>query len=564
MAAVALFPQAIDQVTTWLEDPANATAVTRLPGKEKGKYCRVWQLNESPPILDGSPILFILKQDFPTSPARIEFDKKLCFRLPHVEGDGHFCHGILPHPQDVVDPVAAVGEILSRLQSFLEECNQPGWIEAEFSKESGDYWKRYAETKPHAKYKLRELLLDVDLQGKRSVVVPTQALSSRLLASTGDPVELAKRYGWAVSTVARGRTLVVKLPQSAPWTPSIWPQDFGELDDFLSSLLSEPNALRTWYRQQRHSPSIPVIVVLDHGSALYGWFLCPPASSMAQPVLLPIEVNRIDRRWALSRDYRTDKLDSLTGKRVVVFGCGSLGSPTIELLARGGVGCLEIVDPQAFEAENISRHTLDMQAIGCSKSEIIKRRIVRIAPDIHITSHPIGATDWCAQLGDKHRPDLIIDCSGERSVRMALSLLRTNQLNGIPLMMAWMEPFCAAAHVIMLNGMDAWPSADPAETHINFATWPHNAEIKLPGCGQGFHPYGMSDSIRAAGLVAERALAFLQGEDLNSAVWSFVRSQQYFESQAPGVTFNRPIPTPADAVSITIRRPLEEALNESQ
>lgn len=564
MATVALFPQAIDQVTAWIESPANVTAVTRRPDKEKGRYCRVWQLNESPPVLDGSPILFILKHDFPTSPARIEFDKKLCFRLPHVEEDGHFCHGILPHPQDVIDPVAAFGEVLSRLHTYLEECNQPGWVEAEFSKESGDYWKRYAETKPHAKYKLRELLLDVDLHQARSVEVPTQALSSRFIASTQDPVDLAKRYGWAVGTVARGRTLVVKLPQTDPWTPSIWPQDFGALNDLLSSLLGEPDALRTWYKQQRHSPSIPVNVVLDHGSALYGWFLCPPASSMAQPGLLPIEVCRIDRRWALSRDYQTDRLDALTGKRVVVLGGGSLGSPTIELLARGGVGHLELVDPQAFEAENIARHTLDMQAVGRSKSEHIKQRIVRIAPDIEIVSHPMGASEWVAQLGDKPLPDLIIDCSGERSVRMALSLLRANQLNGIPLMMAWMEPFCAAAHVIMLNRADAWPVSDPAETHINYATWPHNSEIKLPGCGQGFHPYGMSDSTRTAGLVVERALAFLQGEDLSSAVWSMVRSQQYFESQAPGVTFNRVIPTPADAVSVTIRRPIEEALRESQ
>lgn len=564
MAAVALFPHAIDQVAAWLEDPANATAVTRMPDKEKGKYCRVWQLNESPPVLDGAPILFILKHDFPTSPARIEFGKKLCFRLPHVEEDGHFCHGILPHPQDVIDPVAAFGEVLSRLHTYLEECNQPGWVEAEFSKESGDYWKRYAEIKPHAKYKLRELLLDVDLQEARSVEVPTQALSSRFLASTQDPVDLAKRYGWAVGTVARGRTLVVKLPQTDPWMPSIWPQDFGALNDLLSSLLGEPDALHTWYKQQRHSPSIPVNVVLDHGSALYGWFLCPPTSSVAQPALLPIEVCRIDRRWALSRDYQADKLEALTGKRVVVLGGGSLGSPTIELLARGGIGHLEIVDPQAFEAENISRHTLDMHVVGRAKSEHIRRRIMRIAPDIEIISHPMGASEWVAQLGDKPRPDLIIDCSGERSVRMALSLLRTNRLNGIPLMMAWMEPFCAAAHVIMLNGADAWPVSDPAETHINYATWPHNSEIKLPGCGQGFHPYGMSDSIRAAGLVAERALAFLQGEDLSSAVWSMVRSQQYFEAQAPGIKFNRPIPTPPDAMSVTIRRHIEEALRDAK
>lgn len=563
MAAIALFQQAVDQVTAWFEESANAMAVTRAPDKEKGKYCRVWRLNESSPVLDGSAIHLILKHDFPASPLRIEFDKKLCFRLPHVEEDGHFCHGILPHPQGIADPVAAVQVVLSRLTTYLDQCGQPGWVEAEFSKESRDYWKRYAETKPHPKYKLRELLLDADMQGKLSIDIATQALNNSFLASSSDPVDLAKRYGWVVGTVAHGRTLVVKLPDDDPWTPSIWPRDFAALNDLVSSLLSEPDALHTWYERQRRSPSIPINVVLNHGSAFYGWFVCPPSSSLTEPLLLPIEVSRIDRRWALSRDHQAEQLDALTGKRVVVLGGGSLGSPVLELLARAGIGHLEIVDPEAFEVENLPRHTLDMQSIGFSKSMQLKRRIERISPAIDIVAHPMGATEWAAQLAGKPRPDLIIDCSGERSVRMALALLREHQLKDIPLVMAWMEPYCAAAHVIVLNNVDAWPVSDPAETLVNFAIWTQDTEIKLPGCGQGFHPYGMSDSVKTSGLVVERALAFLSGEDTDSAIWSMVRSQQYFESHSPGVQFNRPIPTPAGAVAITIRRPLMEALSEA-
>ena len=65
--------------------------------------------------------------------------------------------------------------------------------------------------------------------------------------------------------------------------------------------------------------------------------------------------NRVDADWALSRDYQLDLLTARRHKRVLVLGCGSLGAPVAELLARGGVGELHLLDKEWFEAENCSR-----------------------------------------------------------------------------------------------------------------------------------------------------------------------------------------------------------------
>ncbi len=52
---------------------------------------------------------------------------------------------------------------------------------------------------------------------------------------------------------------------------------------------------------------------------------------------------RKDRQRVMLGD---DRLSRLEDARVLVFGCGGVGSSCIEALARGGVGTLVIVDKE--------------------------------------------------------------------------------------------------------------------------------------------------------------------------------------------------------------------------
>jgi hypothetical protein len=64
----------------------------------------------------------------------------------------------------------------------------------------------------------------------------------------------------------------------------------------------------------------------------------------------------------------------------------------------------------------------------------------------------------------------------------------------------------------------------------------------------------MADAARAAGLVAERALAVLKGRGAESAVWSMVRSRRYFLEVSPVARFNREPPDSDEVESSTVRR----------
>lgn len=561
----ALFPAAIDAVTEWFEGLGQGMAV-RCTEKESGPRRRVWRLGAPIPELDGTAACLVLLQDFPLSPARIEVDRKFCLRLPHVEADGHLCDGVLPDAADFDDPVGGVKRVLARFNEYLALCQSPGWVEAEFHRERSDYWNRHAgATKAPAAFKTSELLLDVDLDGSSIREVPAIGLAdgSRALATSGDsePEKVANARGWPVGTIIRGSAAVFSLPDEERWSPTTWPKSFAQLNDLLTQLGGEADWLRKWHGRKWPNKA-PLFIVLVQGSVVFGWRVMPSHfGRVDQPVLLPVEVVRVDRRWSLCRDHNAEALEGLSARQVVVFGAGSLGGLVIELLARAGVGKIEVVDPQTFEAENISRHTLGAPLVGKGKAASVCARVKQAIPGAQLFSYGQDAAAWLAGAKRQNEPDLVIDCTGEATVRIATSKLRQGKLKGLPVLMAWMEPGCAAAHVVVTTGNDEWPTSDPVETAVNIARWPADLRVQLPGCGQGFHPYGMADASRAAGLVAERALALLQNSGQSSAVWSMVRNRSYFLGVSPAAVFNREPPTEDDVESTTIRRALAQVLS---
>ena len=91
-------------------------------------------------------------------------------------------------------------------------------------------------------------------------------------------------------------------------------------------------------------------------------------------------------------------------KRVAVIGCGGLGGYLIELLARVGVGAIQVVDGDVFESSNLNRQLLSApDLLGASKAEAAARRIARINPEVEAQSFPVF-------LDEGNAPRLIEGC----------------------------------------------------------------------------------------------------------------------------------------------------------
>jgi hypothetical protein len=71
-----------------------------------------------------------------------------------------------------------------------------------------------------------------------------------------------------------------------------------------------------------------------------------------------------------------------------VAGCGSVGSYVAEQLVRSGVGRLTLLDPEAVEAENLSRSAYTAEDLGRAKTEALAARLLRIDPSVALALEP--------------------------------------------------------------------------------------------------------------------------------------------------------------------------------
>ena len=71
--------------------------------------------------------------------------------------------------------------------------------------------------------------------------------------------------------------------------------------------------------------------------------------------------------------------------RVILFGCGGVGSWCAEGLVRSGVKHLTLVDPDRISASNVNRQLMATpRTVGQWKVEALRERLLEIAPDAEI------------------------------------------------------------------------------------------------------------------------------------------------------------------------------------
>lgn len=98
----------------------------------------------------------------------------------------------------------------------------------------------------------------------------------------------------------------------------------------------------------------------------------------------------------IMRDFRYSRLEMLEGigesgveriknGKVLVIGCGALGSLCAMYLAASGVGTLGIADFDTIELSNLQRQLFfDEDQLGKSKAEILRQRINRFNSEIKV------------------------------------------------------------------------------------------------------------------------------------------------------------------------------------
>ena len=106
-----------------------------------------------------------------------------------------------------------------------------------------------------------------------------------------------------------------------------------------------------------------------------------------------------------------DGINTLSQKKVIVFGVGGVGGYVVEMLARSSVGHITIVDFDVVSESNINRQIIaTVDNIGKLKVDCFKERILSINPDCDIKTYAQklsvdGACDF-----NLNEYDYVVDC----------------------------------------------------------------------------------------------------------------------------------------------------------
>lgn len=151
---------------------------------------------------------------------------------------------------------------------------------------------------------------------------------------------------------------------------------------------------------------------------------------------------------------RTGLGDGLKGTRVLIAGCGSVGSTAAVALARAGVGGFHLIDPDVVEETNLSRQDYTLADVGLPKVRALRDRLLAINPSMEISYNITELGDVTDLPNRVTEADLVFGATDD--VRQQVGLLgHLAYRSNVPMVTAAMYLEAAAGEVTV-----TFPPAD--------------------------------------------------------------------------------------------------------
>lgn len=127
-----------------------------------------------------------------------------------------------------------------------------------------------------------------------------------------------------------------------------------------------------------------------------------------------------------------DATERLAKARVAIFGIGGVGGYTAEALARGGIGCLDLIDDDTVCLSNINRQIYALEStVGRYKTEVAKERILDINPNIKVNTYNTFYLPETSGEFDFKNYDYVVDAIDTITGKIELAVNAQNA--GVPI-----------------------------------------------------------------------------------------------------------------------------------
>jgi molybdopterin/thiamine biosynthesis adenylyltransferase len=132
------------------------------------------------------------------------------------------------------------------------------------------------------------------------------------------------------------------------------------------------------------------------------------------------------QRQVVLPEWGAEGQAALRAGHAMIIGCGALGCPAADLLARAGVGRLTLVDRDVVDPSNLHRQTLYTEedaSQGLPKAEAAARRLRGVNREIRVEAEVEDVTPEVVErlLGVHPRPGVVLDCTDNFQTRYLLN-----------------------------------------------------------------------------------------------------------------------------------------------
>ena len=127
-----------------------------------------------------------------------------------------------------------------------------------------------------------------------------------------------------------------------------------------------------------------------------------------------------------------EAMQRLAGARIAVFGIGGVGGYTVEVLARSGIGQLDLIDDDKVCITNVNRQLLaTLKTVGQYKVDVAKERVADINPKCRVNTFKTFYMPDTEGEFDFSQYDYIVDAID--TVKGKLALVENAQKAGTPI-----------------------------------------------------------------------------------------------------------------------------------
>jgi adenylyltransferase/sulfurtransferase len=96
---------------------------------------------------------------------------------------------------------------------------------------------------------------------------------------------------------------------------------------------------------------------------------------------MEIDLSRHEKCYFIPDNYK----ELINNKKILLIGCGGVGSPLADLIIRGGFTNLTLVDLDEIDKTNLQRQIYYESDIGKNKAQALKSHLLKINKDVSIS-----------------------------------------------------------------------------------------------------------------------------------------------------------------------------------